>query len=328
MSTDAPDRSTSARLAQASERLSILAHELAIAVGARADLGRDRELFMSISRRLSTQALDLAEITFAVAEDVVSSSHDPRADRSAAALGRVSRIIEPVFEIASELAAHLTIRAEAAARDGRPLAAADLSSLDAPIVRLLRENDHLVTGAGVAAAPGALSDRDLWMRWWVQGATTPVPLSPQLDPGAAGFYDYPSAVWFRPSARDLAPHLAPSHFDDGGTDTWMVTATIPVVVRRRLVGLACAELTVDRVGSLVASALAAMPAPAGLVSPEGLVVASTHPDLRPGEPAPALERYRVSPHAESFEELSPGMTIARSPALPWRLIADWGGGAR
>lgn len=208
MSTDAPDRSTSARLAQASERLSILAHELAIAVGARADLGRDRELFMSISRSLSTQALDLAEITFAVAEDVVSSSHDPRADRSAAALGRVSRIIEPVFEIASELAAHLTIRAEAAARDGRPLAAADLSSLDAPIVRLLRENDHLVTGAGVAA-PGALSDRDLWMRWWVQGPTTPVPLSPQLDPGAAGFYDYPSAVWFRPSARDLAPHLAP-----------------------------------------------------------------------------------------------------------------------
>jgi hypothetical protein len=322
-----PDRSTPARLAKASERLSILAHELQIAVSETSDPGTHVDMLAEISGRLSSQVLDLAEITFAVAEDVVSLSGDPRAERSAAALGRVSRIIEPVFETASEVAAHLVICAEQAVRAQESLTALHLSSLDSPITELLAANRNLITGAGVAAAPNALGDEELWMQWWVQGPFGPIQLRPQLDPSAAHFYDYPSAVWFSESARDLAPHLAPPHFDDGGTDTWMVTATVPVVVRDRLIGLACAELTLKRIGALVAPALQAMPAPAALVSPEGLVVASTHPRMVPG--LPASDDHWVELHATApFTELSPDITIARSPTLPWRLVADWALAAR
>lgn len=323
MSPDAPDHSSSARLAKASERLNILANELHIAVSEASGTGPNLDMLSGLSTRLSSQALDLAEITFAVAEDAVSVSGDPRAERSAAALGRVARIIEPVFEVASELAAHLVLSAEKAARAERPLTTADMSALDAPIARLLLENQHLITGAGVATAPRALADVELYMQWWVHGPNAPVQLVPQLDPRGAEFYDYPSAVWFSESARDLAPHLAPPHFDDGGTDTWMVTATIPVVVRDQFIGLACAELTLERIGALVAPALRAIPAPAALLSPEGLVVASTHPDMQPGATARIVHWERPGHHAASFAELSPGLTVARSPALAWRVVVDW-----
>lgn len=323
MSGHSPDRSTSARLAQASERLNILAHELHIAVAEASDSGPHSDLLGWVSSRLSSQALDLAEITFAVAEDVVSSSGDPRAERSAAALGRVSRIIEPIFDAASEIAAHLMTCAEKAARGRGSLTAAHLSTLDPPITRLLAENKHLITGAGVATALHALADQELWMQWWVHGPSGPARLSPQLDPRALHFYDYPSAVWFSESARDLAPHLAPPHFDSGGTDTWMVTATVPVVLRGQLVGLACAELTLERIGALVGPALDGMPAPAALVSPEGLVVASTHPGLHPGTTATDIPWRQPRHTAASFAELSPGLTVARSPALAWSIVADW-----
>ena len=323
MSTDASDRSSSARLAKASEQLNLLAHELHIAVAEASDVGTPLDMLSWVSSRLTGQALDLAEITLAVAEDVVSSCGDPRAERSAAALGRVSRIIEPVFEAASQVAAHLVICAEKAVRQRRALAAADLSALDTRITGLLAENQNLITGAGVATAPHALADETLWMQWWVHGPRGPIQLFPQLDSRAAHFYDYPSAVWFSESARDLAPHLAPPHYDDGGTDTWMVTATVPVVVRGRLLGLACAELTLERIGTLVAPALRAMSAPAALVCPEGLVVASTHPGLHPGSTVPD-SRWRQQGHeAAAFVEPSPGLTVARSPALAWRIVADW-----
>jgi hypothetical protein len=323
MNVNAMNLSSSSRLAKASERLNILTNELHIALVEGSGTGLDPDMLSWLSTRLSSQALDLAEIALAVAEDAVAISGDPRAERSAAALGRVARIIEPVFAVASELAAHLVLHAEKAARSERSLTTADLSGLDAPITQLLVENKHLITGAGVATAPHELADAELWMQWWVQGPSGLVQLVPELERGGSQFYDYPSAVWFSGSARDLAPHLAPPHFDDGGTDTWMVTATIPVIVRDRFIGLACAELTLERIGSLVAPALRAIPAPAVLVSPERLVVASTHPDMRPGASA-RLGDYEQSGHdAASFAELSPGLTVARSPALAWRVVVDW-----
>jgi hypothetical protein len=130
-------------------------------------------------------------------------------------------------------------------------------------------------------------------------------------------------VWFSEPATDLAPHLAPPHFDDGGTGTWMVTATVPVVVRDTFIGLACAELTLDRIGALVEPALRAMPAPAALVSPEGLVVAGTHPDMPPGSTVRGVDWQQAAQDGAAFAEPSPGLTVARSPALAWRIVADW-----
>lgn len=328
--------STAARLARASEALSILAHELAIAVDARAaatpadaalpprPADAVASILSSVSERLSSQALDIAEIVFVVAEDDVSVSGDPRAERSAATLGRVGRVVEPVFEIAEELAGHLLTSYRTARHMDRPFTSEGLASLDEPIRRLLEENGQLATGAGVAISPGALADRHLWMQWWVRGDGEITQLLPQLDPGRPRFYDYINAVWFAEPARELAPHMAPPHFDEGGTDTFMITATVPTVADGAMIGLACAEMTLDRLAHLVTPALAALSVPAALITPDNWVAASTHPQLQPGERAPDDLLGKTDIHQKApFSEPVEGVTVARSPALVWWLVADW-----
>lgn len=333
-----PGGDTASRLALASEQFSILAHELAIVVQA-GNGNREAAVFESpalpdafgrilnsVSSRLSSQSLALAEIAFAAAEDSVAASGDPRAERSAAALGRAARVVEPVFEIAGELAAHLLTCYRSTRCLGRTFESASLTCLDEPIQRLLNQNAQLATGAGVAISPGVLADEHLWLQWWVNARGTSTQLLPQLKPEQAQFYDYTEAVWFAEPARELSPHLAPPHFDAGGTDQFMVTATVPVVVDDAMIGLACAELTLERVDELVGPALAALPAPAALITPDMVVVASAHPDLPAGNKVPAelLERGRDLGHA-SFVEPTPGVTLARSPTLAWWLLTDWRG---
>lgn len=323
---------TPSRLAQASERLSILAHELAIVLQARDEReptapreGPDAvgSVLGSVSSRLSAQALELAELAFVVAEDSVSASGDPRAERSAAALGRATRVVEPVFEMAGELAAHLLTCYRFTRFRDQPFDSQALVALDGPIQRILQQDPHLATGAGVALAPGVLADERYWLQWWVIDGQSIRQLLPQVSPDKPDFYDYTKSVWFSEPARELLPHLAPPHFDYGGTNQVMVTAAVPVVADGAMIGIACAEITLERIGQLVGPALAALPVPAAFVTPELLVVSSTHPGLRPGEPVPATVLERSSIAGAAFMEPTPGITLARSPAVAWWLLADW-----
>jgi hypothetical protein len=333
---------TPSRVAQASERLSILAHELAIVVEARRARQPERpstpgqepkppdspdvigSLLDSVSTRLSSEALELAELAFVVAEDWIATSGDPRAERSAAALGRATRVAEPVFEMAGELAAYLLTCYRFTKVTGQPFDSRALATLDDPIRGMLQEGDDLATGAGVALAPGVLADHHLWLQWWVTDGGALRQLTPQVSPDEPKFYDYTKSVWFSEPARELLPHLAPPHLDSGGTDKVMVTATVPVVADGVMLGIACAEVTLERIEELVGAALAALPVPAAFVTPELLVVASTHPGLQPGEPVPPSMVEGVERAEAAFSELTAGVTLARSPAVAWWLLADWG----
>ena len=123
---------------------------------------------------------------------------------------------------------------------------------------------------------------------------------------------------------EMAEELAPPHFDEGGTDTFMITATVPTLAEGQMIGLACAELTLERLAQLVTPALAALPVPAALITPDRWVAASTHPRLRPGEPVPDDLLGPPGAHGPAlFSEPVEGVTIARSPALAWWLAADW-----
>lgn len=327
---------TPSRLAQASEQLSIVAHELAIALQARrehrppsaagqqASADAVDSVLDSVSARLSTQALELAELAFVVAEDAVAASGDPRAERSAAALGRATRIVEPVFEMAGELAAHLLSCFRFASFLGQPFDSASLTVLDGPIQRILQQGGELVTGAGVALAPGVLTDEHLWLQWWVGDDQSARQLRPQVSPDEPNFYDYTSSVWFSEPARELLPHLAPPHLDEGGTNEVMVTAAVPVVADEVMIGIACAEVTLARVEQLLRPALTSLPVPAAFISPELLVVASTHPELRPGEPVPTgVSDLLTENEPAAFAEVGPSFTVACSPTVAWRLLADW-----
>jgi len=334
----AHEDSTASRLARASEELSILGHELTAAT---AQLHRELSFqpspdgrgngvdavastLDSTSDRLRMQALAIAEIVYAIAEDEMAGSGDARAERCAAALGRVARAVEPIFEIAEELAGRLLASYRLARALNRRLESADLRALDAPIRELLTEHEAIATGAGVAMSPGLLSDKRYWMQWWLRDRGGCTQLHLQLDPGRPGFYDYESSAWYVDPAGELVPHLAPPHFDAGGVNDYMITATVPTMDADGMIGLGCAEMTLTRLAALVSPALQALGAPATLVTPDLLVAATTAPGLSPGHPvAGSLASLSGEDLHGAFTEISPGVTVTRSAALAWWLIVDW-----
>jgi hypothetical protein len=330
--------STASRLARASEELSILGHELTAAT---AELHRELSLqpkptgrgsgveavastLDSTSDRLRMQALAIAEIVYAIAEDEIAASGDPRAERCAAALGRVARVVEPIFEIAEELAGRLLASYRLARALNRRLESADLRALDVPIQELLGEHEAIATGAGVAMSPGLLRDKRYWMQWWLRDRGGCTQLHLQLDPDQPDFYDYESSAWYVDPAGELVPHLAPPHFDAGGVNDYMITATVPTMDADGMIGLGCAEMTLSRLGALVSPALQALGAPATLVTPDLLVAATTAPGLSPGHPmAGPLAALSSEDLDAAFTKIRPGITVTRSAALAWWLIVDW-----
>src|SRR5260370_561863 len=116
--------------------------------------------------------LSLIEITYAQNEEAIAASGDPRAERCAVAMGRISRQLEPLLELAQELAGQLRAVHSIGAARGRGLRAEDLAVLDRPICELL-ENTPMSTGAGVAIAPNLLEAPELCMQWWVAATSPP-----------------------------------------------------------------------------------------------------------------------------------------------------------
>lgn len=327
--------STVSRITRATEELSILAHELAAATSAVADQvsgyprpARDSAAaiatsLQATSHRMRSQILSLIEIAYAQNEESIAQSRDPRAERCAAALGRITRILEPVFELGQELAGRLRALHTVVQAQGRSLTSGDLQVLDRPICDLLADAP-MATGAGVAVAPGLLADCHLWMQWWISTRARPAQLHFQFEPGHPRYYDYRKAVWYREAAQDRVSHLAPPHFDEGGTDRYMITAAVPALIEELFLGLGCGEVTLEHLDGLVRPALQALQVPAALITPDGLVAASTDEELAPAAhvPAPLAARIAGSRPA-AFVELSPDQTIARSNALSWDLLARW-----
>ncbi len=337
MTRPARQESAGFKLACASEELSIIGHELAAAIAAldqelggldNAEQGNGLRtvatILESTSEHLRGLALSITEIVYAVCEDDISASDDPRAERCAATLGRVARAVEPIFEIARELAGRLLTSYQLVRALNRPFISSDLRALDLPIQDLLAEHDSIATGAGVALSPGLLKDQPLWMEWWTRSAGLSRPLYFEFDANRPNYYDYRQAVWFAEPARDLSPHLAPPHFDKGGTNDYMITATVPTMDKDLLIGLGCAEMTLSRLAMLVLPALRALDEPATLITPDGLIVATTIAGFLPAQPIPedlaGLSRRNL---LAAFTEVSAGITVARSAALPWWLLVDW-----
>lgn len=326
---------TTARLSRTAEQLSILEHELAAATAAvwdglrPAELGGEHDataiatILQSTSDRMREHVLSLIEITYVQNEEAIAMSGDPRAERCAVAMGRISRQLEPVLELAQELAGQLRAVHSIVAARGHRLCAADLAVLDQSICDLL-ESTPTATGAGVTISPNLLEDRELWMQWWVDGTETPKPLHFEFDPTHPRYYDYRDAVWYRDAARELTTQLADPHFDEGGTDRYMITATTPAIVNTIYLGLGCAELTLEHLHQLIEPALTMLRVPAALITPSGLIVASTDPQLRPPEPAPDPLLQAISTVAnEPFAEIAAHTTVTRSNTNAWQLVCSW-----
>ncbi|MFH8252744.1 cache domain-containing protein [Microbacterium sp. B2969] len=142
--------------------------------------------------------------------------------------------------------------------------------------------DSLITGSGFVAEPGALSDAEWHLAWWLRGIAEPRRLATIDDPSHEQFRDYTALEWWRVPARSGARHLTGPYVDYVCTDDYTVTITTPVRLDGEMVGIVGADALVDQLERELLPVLRAGGADTALVNASGRIVTSTDAAREPG----------------------------------------------
>lgn len=156
-------------------------------------------------------------------------------------------------------------------------AAMATTAIAARVIGFLDGPNHLV-GGGFVAARDALSDRPLYLAWW-QGDDRRLLAEPTLS--ATDTFDYTRRPWFTRPELTGQPHLTGPYVDFVCTDEYTVTATAPVVVGGRMVGVVGADTLVETLERMLLAGL--RDAGATLVNEHGRAVVSADPHVGPGD---------------------------------------------
>lgn len=166
--------------------------------------------------------------------------------------------------------------------------------------------EHPVVGAGFVAHQGWLSDRDLFLAWW-QGDEKQ-PLAERGVPLGHHVFDYTRHEWFETPRATGARHVTGPYVDYVCTDEYVLTATVPVIVGDRYVGVAGADTRLETFEQLMREPLRD-PSARGdvvLVNNHDRCVVAADPLLRSGQ--------KVRP-------ASYGRTVGLD-GLPFRVLAE------
>ena len=240
---------------------------------------------------------------------------------AAAALEATVAALRPVFDAPREHAARFVAALDLCRATRGELRTEDLAALDETMKANLRRLRGVLCGVTVTVMPGLLTDRKLYMRWWVQDSAGLRHLDVNFDPKSADFYDYRTFDWFTVPVRSRTVWLSDPYFDEGGADADIVTISIPAHSGSDLVGVATADIDLRQIGRLVAPALARVGKPAALVGDGGVVVASSDRRLHPGKPLPPDLHTWTGRAPDGWTQLDSGVITARTPTLGWTLIA-------
>ncbi|MFT4263561.1 MAG: cache domain-containing protein [Nocardioides sp.] len=140
------------------------------------------------------------------------------------------------------------------------------------------DGPHSLVGGGFVAARDALADRPLYLAWW-QGDNRALLAEPSGP--ATEVFDYTRRPWFTVPERTGRRHLTGPYVDFVCTDEYTVTATAPVTVDGRMVGVVGADTLVETLERMLLPGLRA--SGATLVSEHGRAVVSADPHIGPGD---------------------------------------------
>jgi hypothetical protein len=182
----------------------------------------------------------------------------------------------------------------------RPMSAGSLSDLVEPLAATTLAA-HPVVGAGFVVNPGWLTDRDLFLAWWQGEAQQP--LAERGVPLGHHVFDYTRHEWFTTPLHTSARHVTGPYVDYVCTDEYVLTATVPVLLEGRMVGVAGADTPLETFEQLMREPLLG----AGdvvLVNTHDRCVVAADPLLRSGQ--------KVDPATYTTSQPLPG--------LPFRVL--------
>lgn len=210
-------------------------------------------------------------------------SNGPNRSEIGAVTAAVSEVLEPTFGRIEQIAA--SVVASHPIRGGR-WQEGDLGRVQRMVLELIAEDDMLV-GMGFVAAPGAVSDRERFMLWWQRDDGRTSRLKLNFDRSSIDVYDYVEMDWYRLPAQGRVRMTMGPYIDYSGSELYIVTATVPVVVGDRFVGVAGADLLFADLEARLVNAMRATTNEAVIVNSERRVVAANSPRWAPGVRLPA-----------------------------------------
>lgn len=210
-------------------------------------------------------------------------SNGPHRSEIDAVMAAVSEVLEPTFGRIEQIAARVV--ASHPIRSGR-WQEGDLGPVQREVLELIAEDDMLV-GMGFVAAPGAVSDQERFMLWWQRNDGRTSRLKLNFDRSSIDVYDYVEMDWFRLPEQGRARVTMGPYVDYSGSELYIVTATVPVVVGDRFVGVAGADLLFADLEARLVNAMRATTNEAVIVNSERRVVAANSPRWAPGVRLPA-----------------------------------------
>ncbi|MGN6780618.1 MAG: cache domain-containing protein [Marmoricola sp.] len=161
---------------------------------------------------------------------------------------------------------------------------------------------HPIVGGGFVAAPGALADRELFLAWW-QGEDRTL-LAERGVPIGHHVFDYTRHEWFQVPRTSGRAHVTGPYVDYVCTDEYVLTATAPVVVGGRMVGVVGGDTLLETFEDVMAEPLRG--GDAVLVNGHDRCVLAADPLLRSGQ------RVDVAAYA----------SVRPLPGLPFRVLAE------
>jgi len=173
--------------------------------------------------------------------------------------------------------------------EGRQPASKDLALLRPAIDAQLLATGAFGCGGGVIVEPGCLADREMHLEWWylTDGDKT-LPLRPNFDRRRENFYDYTNMPWYARPRDSRNSSVEGPYVDLYGTNMYVLTFTMPIIVDDRFIGVAGLDLSLHNVEKMLIRSLMCLANEAVLISTEGRIIASNTANWMVGDLAPKL----------------------------------------
>ncbi|MNO50084.1 Methyl-accepting chemotaxis protein PctA [compost metagenome] len=197
---------------------------------------------------------------------------------------RINVSIGNIFEQIATLADEVIRIHTSLADGGRPMTSADLAPLRPLIENNLTQPGSCMQGSGVVLQPGTLQDRDMHLEWRHLGkGGRVVPLSLNFNRRSESYYDYRDMPWFSGPQQSGHAAVAGPYIDLYGQDMYILTFAMPILADGQFLGIAGADIALNRFERVLAPRLMRMSHEALIVTEEGRVLAANTANWPAGE---------------------------------------------